>query len=110
MPGEIVWGDPAFQPLPNSSLICHRDGLFPNFTYGPFPNPPSLEAKPVEPGQEHVSPGQTDYNNLLSKAEETLRRQVANKTNKLYTKQGPDLSKAFLSALCALPTESFNRL
>jgi hypothetical protein len=57
-----------------------------------------------------ISSSQTDHKDQLSKAVEVFRRQVANKTNSLYTEQGPDSSKAFLSALCTLPTESFDRL
>jgi hypothetical protein len=46
----------------------------------------------------------------LGKAQEALLRRVVNKTERLYTEQGLDYSKAFLSALCTLPAESFDRL
>jgi hypothetical protein len=50
------------------------------------------------------------HENLLSEAEEALRRHITHKTNRLHTEEGPDSSKAFLSALCTLSTESFDRL
>jgi len=50
------------------------------------------------------------HENLLSVAEEALRRQITHKTKRLYAEQGPDSSKAFLSGLCTLSTESFDQL
>ena len=50
------------------------------------------------------------YENLLSEAEEALRRHITHKHNRLYTEQGPDSSNAFLYALCILSTESFDQL
>jgi hypothetical protein len=59
--------------------------------------------------EEHIS-SKTGYEDLLSKAEEALRRHITNKSNSIYTEQGPDSSKTFLSALFTLPTESFDQL
>ena len=52
----------------------------------------------------------TGNENILSKAGEASRRQITYKANRLHTEQGPDSSKAFLSApaLCTLSTESFD--
>lgn len=63
--------------------------------------------------KDHDSPSRTAYKDLLSRAVEALRYQVTNITNKLYTKQGLDSSRAFLSTLSALYkllTKDFARL
>jgi hypothetical protein len=90
-------------------MIYHQDSLFPS-VYGPSEPAEPSQASIVRPSEEHVSSSQTDYEDLFNKAEEALRLKVANKTSRLYTEQGPDSSKAFLSALCTLPAESFDRL
>ena len=63
------------------------------------------EGEPLRCKIEHV-----DLQQKLSEAEEALRRHIIHKTNRLYTKQGPDSSKAFLSALCTLSIENFDQL
>jgi hypothetical protein len=111
----------ADQPPPDDSSIYLRDNVFPSIINSPFSYSHNPEAEPAEPErvstvgsllptEEHISSSQTDHEDLLSKAEAALQRQVAYKTNKLYTEQGPVSSKAFLSALCTLPTESFDPL
>ena len=67
-----------------------------------------LIVRPLSPIEEHVSSSKTGYKYLLSKAKKALQRYIINKTNRIYTKQGLDLSKAFLSALYILPTKSFD--
>ena len=67
------------------------------------PNPESSQLVPTEEDR-------TGHENLLIRAEEALRRQLANKTHRLYTEQGPTSSKILLSALCTLSDEGFDQL
>lgn len=93
-----------------------------NIVYKLFPDLPDVEAEssdalvPVvrspSPKERRNPPSRSDRD-LLSEAIEALHCQVTNITNKLYTKHGPDSSRAFLSTLSALytlPTENFARL
>jgi hypothetical protein len=109
------------KPLPlDNSLIFYNNalyGIYNNIVYRLFPDLPNAEAEPsntLVPVVRLLTPNnsliRTAYKDLLSRAIKALYYQVTNITNKLYTKQGPDLSKAFfstLSALYKLPTEDF---
>jgi hypothetical protein len=115
------------EPLPLDNLsIFYNDasyGMYNDMVHELFLDSPDVEAEssdalvPVvrspSPNEDHDSPSRTAHGDLLSRAVEALRCQVTNITNKLYAKQGPDSSRAFLStlsALCKLPTEDFARL
>jgi hypothetical protein len=112
----------AYQsPPPNNAFLFPVDNSFNDVVYDLFPGLTTLEAepagtelvlivRPLSPVEEHVSSSKTGYEYLLSKAEEALQRHITNKTNRIYTEQGLDSSKAFLSALYTLPTESFDQL
>jgi hypothetical protein len=115
------------EPLPlDNPLIFYNNALYKiynNMVHKLFFNLPDVKAEssdalvPVvrlpSPNEKHDSRSRTAHKNLLSRAVEALCCQVINITNKLYAKQGPDSSKAFLFtlfALCNLPTKDFARL
>jgi hypothetical protein len=88
--------------------------------YKLFPNSPDVEAesldtwvlviRPPSPNEKPDSHSTTAYRDLLSGIVEAFRYQLTNTTNKLYTKQGPESSRAFLSSVLALyssTTEDF---
>ncbi|KAH8797858.1 hypothetical protein F5884DRAFT_864215 [Xylogone sp. PMI_703] len=57
-----------------------------------------------------VSQNTAGQKDLLSEAEEALRRHIIDKTNRIYAGQGPDIAGAFLSAVCTLSSERFDQL
>jgi len=67
--------------------------LFPGLIT-PEAEPAGIELMPIvthpSPEEEHIS-SKTGHEDLLSKAEEALRRHITNKTNSIYTEQGPSI-------------------
>jgi hypothetical protein len=115
------------EPLPvDDALIFYHEesyGMYNDIVHELFPDSPNVDAessdvlvlvvRPSSPKEKHDAFSRTAYKDLLSKAIKALRCQVTNTTNKLYTKQGPDSSRAFLftvTALSTLPTKDFARL